>query len=395
MPQMFDSIRRKRLISEIHDSGLKLNLVITGGGAKVIEDLLSLPNASKTVSEAIVPHSHESLTDFIGAQPESICSASTAKIMAASGFIRPSFRKQKTRGSLASIACTADLQTADPQQGEHRCFIASQRPNKTSLFSAKLKKGFLSREEKESLVCDLILNEIAKQAGIDPPIQNEILDLQFRFDEVDAPKNWVDVFAGCSAKCLAETEVKYFKSPEEPDKKFWHGTGLLSGSFNPLHDGHVQMSHVAAQILGTETEFEMTILNADKPPLDFLSIRDRKMQFQNKKLWLTGAATFTEKANLFPGAVFIVGIDTVLRIADPQYYGGQTGLAHALDVISDNQCRFLVFGRLRSGVFQSLTDMNLPAKLMSLCQEVSEAEYRNDSSSTAIRKRRSQQTEGI
>lgn len=395
MPQMFDSNQRERLISEIHDSGLKLNLVITGGGAKVIRDLLSLPNASNTVSETIVPYSEESLADFIGAQPESICSAATAKIMAASGFMRPSFRQQKTCGTLASIACTADLATAHPQQGEHRCFIASQKPNKTSLFSARLKKGLLSPEENESLVCDLILNEIAKQAGIDPPIQNEILDVQFRFDEVDAPKHWADVFAGSRPKCLAETVVKHFKSPEEPHKKFWHGTGLLSGSFNPLHDGHVQMSLVAEQILGTETEFEMTILNADKPPLDFLSIRDRKMQFQNKKLWLTGAATFTEKANLFPGAVFVVGIDTVLRIADPKYYGGQTGLAHALNVISNNECRFLVFGRLRSGVFQSLKDMNLPAKLISLCQEVSEAEFRNDASSTAIRKRRSQQTESI
>lgn len=390
---MFDSTRRKRLISEIHDSRLKLNLVITGGGAKVIGELLAVPGASNTVSEAIVPYSKESLADFIGAEPESSCSAATAKIMAASGFMRPSFRQEKRHGNVASIACTAALATSRPKKGEHRCFIASQNPNKTRLFSAQLKKGLLSREDEELLVCDLILNEIAKQVGLEAPIQNKLLDHQFLIDEIDAPMDWADVFAGTRSKCLAETDVKNLDNPAQTQNKSWKGTGLLSGSFNPLHAGHLQMSRVAEQILGTETEFEMTILNADKPPLDFLTIRDRKMQFQNKNLWLTGAATFTEKANLFPGAVFLVGIDTVIRIADPGYYGGEAGLVNAIDVISKNQCRFLVFGRVRSGKFQTLKNMDLPAKLISLCQEVTETEYRNDSSSTAIRRSRSSQTE--
>ena len=55
--------------------------------------------------------------------------------------------------------------------------------------------------------------------------------------------------------------------------------------------------------------------------------------------------------------------------------------------IGDRGCRFLVFGRARDDRFQSLKDIELPSELRSICDEVPEAEFRVDVSSSALRSR--------
>jgi len=141
---------------------------------------------------------------------------------------------------------------------------------------------------------------------------------------------------------------------------------ILPGSFNPLHAGHLAIAEHAAQTVGQTVDFELTIDNADKPPLDFLQIQDRlNQEFGQRRLWLTNAATFTRKAKLFPGATFLVGADTIWRIAQPRFYGGKPDLMEqSIQFIGDQGCRFLVYGRLigrRS--FRELRNLQLPSVL--------------------------------
>ena len=42
---------------------------------------------------------------------------------------------------------------------------------------------------------------------------------------------------------------------------------LLSGSFNPLHDGHRGMLSVACGVTGKSGFYEISIQNVDKPPM--------------------------------------------------------------------------------------------------------------------------------
>ncbi len=49
-------------------------------------------------------------------------------------------------------------------------------------------------------------------------------------------------------------------------------------------------------------------------------------------------------------------------------------------------CRFLVFGRRTAAGFETAADLDLPPTLRTLCDVVSEAEFRADVSSTALRK---------
>jgi hypothetical protein len=102
---------------------------------------------------------------------------------------------------------------------------------------------------------------------------------------------------------------------------------------------------------------------------------------------LTRAATFEEKSRLFPGATFIVGVDTLRRIADPRYYRDDAAAClAAIERIAARGCRFLVFGRDVGTGFVRLSDLDLPEALRAICREVPGEEFREDISSTEIRK---------
>jgi hypothetical protein len=194
---------------------------------------------------------------------------------------------------------------------------------------------------------------------------------------------------------------------------------ILAGAFDPMHAGHQGMARIAREIAHQPVAFEISILNVDKPPLDYMEIERRLKQFPAEQaVYLTRAATFVEKSRLFPGAAFIVGADTIRRIAAPRYYGDRDcpdfrghrpGTAaqqwsamvdengavlfaatlaceKAIKNIAGQGCRFLVFGRELSGSFIRLGDLDLPDALRSLCSEVPPEVFREDVSSTALRK---------
>ena len=163
---------------------------------------------------------------------------------------------------------------------------------------------------------------------------------------------------------------------------------IFSGAFNPVHEGHRRMIRLAGEIIGRPVELELPILNADKPPLDYHELRRRLDQFNpDQAVWLTRSATFVEKSRLFPGTTFVVGADTLARIAEPRFYGGQpTARDAALAEFARRGCRFLVFGRDTGAGFRSRSDLNLPEQLISLCTDIPASQFRADISSTELRR---------
>jgi len=162
---------------------------------------------------------------------------------------------------------------------------------------------------------------------------------------------------------------------------------LYPGAFNPLHSAHLRIAELAGQRTNQRVDFEISLENVDKPPVSNEEIHRRTAAFPAKAIiWLTRAPTFVDKARLFPSCTWLVGADTLARIADPRYYGSVSGRDVALAELADRDCRFLVFGRLIGARFVTLNDLDLPPGLRRRCQTVA-PEFRMDISSTELRAR--------
>lgn len=371
------------LVRCIHNAPMRWVLACTGGGSRAISYLLTVPGASRSVLEAIVPYANRALIDWLGAKPEQFCSEQTARAMAMAAYQRARRIDETADAScLAGIACTASLASDRPKHGPHRIHIAVQTATTTVALSLELLKGKRDRDAEEELAARLILNAMAETCEVSERQHLGLLPAeQATHDQHTASHAWQDLLAGrADAVRYGDASV-----PSADDRR---GRLLFPGSFHPYHQGHRRMAQVARARLGRPVEFEIAALNVDKPPLDFIEMRNRASQFGLlEPLWFTRAARFVEKADLFPGSTFVVGTDTLRRIADSHYYSDDpAAVDRAVEHLAGRNCRFLVFGRRSDDRFLTLADLPLPPHLRSLCEEIAEADFREDVSSTELRR---------
>jgi nicotinamide mononucleotide (NMN) deamidase PncC len=370
----------EQLVRKIHDAGTRFVLALSGGGSRAITELLEVPGASRVVLEVAVPYCEAAMIEWLGARPDQFCSAATARAMAMVAFQR-AFRYDPSGVPLAGFAATASLATDRPKRGPHRVHLAMQTVAVTASQSLELEKGRRTRAQEERLVTTLVLNLIAEACSLEERLPLDLLDKErVEQSRVVAPEPWRDLLLGRT------NAIRHGGQSEERQQS--SDRAVFPGAFNPLHVGHRRMAEFAQKLLGVPVELELSILNVDKPPLDYLEVQRRMGQFDaGQPVWLTRAPTFEEKSRRFPGATFLVGADTLRRIADPHYYRDDPAACRqAIEQIAARGCRFLVFGRVQEGRFTSLHDLDLPATLRSLCREVPAEQFREDVSSTEIRK---------
>jgi hypothetical protein len=327
-----------------------------------------------------VPYAERSLEDFLGHRPDQACATATSVAMARRALERA--RWLAPGEAVVGAGCTASLATDRPKRGDHRFHLAVHDTRHVWTYSLTLIKDARDREGEEAVLDVVLLNALAGAFAIEPRLPVPLLGDEAVVQEVQATGGFLaGLLQGDMARVCMEVDGRL--RTDGPAPKL-----LLPGSFNPLHEGHCRLAAVASQMTGQPPAFELSVTNVDKPPLEIEEIQRRLSRFcWQASVWLTRAPTFAEKAQLFPGVVFVVGADTAVRIVDVKYYqDDEARMAAALEHLCSQGCRFLVAGRLeQSGRFVGLDELPIPPAYRDLFVGIPEAAYRCDISSTQLR----------
>jgi len=374
---------------------LPFSLTVSGGGSRAISEIASRPGASRMLIEANVPYHCASFDYFVGDSVEKYCDEETARRVAMTAYRRAKyFAPQK---EVAGVALLASLATDRPKRGGHRLHLALQTKNSTKSCSQLLKKDERTRDEEEDIAANLLLKIIADDLGWDELRPEEsTLRSQLLTCVVKADNDYATLIGSEVSRIHKSSIFEGMHGEAPPTTPF----AILPGSFNPPHQGHAAMRDLAEATLEIPVHYELSVRNADKPPLDFIEIARRLSQIrQQAGCLITAAGTFVEKVvllrNAFPMAFsghpiwFVVGADTISRVGQPRFYGSTSDAKLAIQQLSDLGARFLVFGREQDGEFVTLHTLLcagvLPPELAPLCESIQEGQFREDICSTEMR----------
>lgn len=377
------------LIELLNLFGAQVVVVVSGGGTQVIPQLLAEGGASNVMLEALVPYAKSAVAEFLGGNPDAYCSDRTTRQLAVAGWQRSVKLSSQGRNNVG-IAATASLRSVKPKMGQHRVHVATHRVQETVTATLQLTKNARSRFEEEhvaALLClDILVSTVTETTS--HPWRKELESLLLPEEEIvrneyRAPVRWQKLWIS------EEVEVPIeINSVGQTRQRLGQVNNRLifSGSFSPLHEGHLAMAHIAEEIAERPVEWELSVTNVDKPMLDYIEVSRRVEQFKGKTLWLSRAATFIEKVHVFPQSTFVMGADTYVRLIDPKYYhGSQKRLNDAMRTICRQSRGLIVFGRMQDQKFQNPTTCDVPPALREITYFVSEREFRMDVSSSGIR----------
>jgi nicotinic acid mononucleotide adenylyltransferase len=374
----------EQIITAIHATPQMMVLEFAGAGVQALGWLHRVAGSSRTVLEAADRYAASSLIEAIGFSPKRFTAPEVARALANRAYFRATHLVDPPT-PVAGIGCTATIATDRAKRGEHRCCVAACTDAGVRTYALTLEKGRRSRLEEEELVSLLMLKAVADVSGVSGLPDPELLAterVEMQFEALDL-----------LSRLMAGEVAWVFVSPDGrmTTAKTWPRLALLSGAFNPLHEGHRRLAEVAAKKLQQDVFFELPLVNADKSPLiDPDEVRRRMAQFAGfAPLILTRAPLFSQKARFFPGSVFILGVDTVERLAQPRFYHDDpTEMQASFEAVRTAGCRYLVAGRSAADGFLTLAKVELPAEYEDLFEAIPENEFRIDISSTAIRNNR-------
>ena len=372
----------KQFIEDLHQTPHMLVYEFAGAGIQALAWLHAVAGSSATILEANDRYAQKSFVETIGFEPEKFVSLEASEALAKQALKRAQYLKRDGTAAIG-VSCTASIATNRPKRGEHQCYISIADELAVSSYSLTLDKGARSRDEEETLVSILVLKAIAEACNLTAP--------ELELNNKDVLESYHS--SGEALQRLEKKDVSWLRFNRRGEVS----TGqtleeqiLLSGSFNPVHAGHLQLVDLVATRKARSVCFELPLVNAAKATIDFEEAVRRARQFVGKgDIVLSLSPLFYEKAALFPNSLFVVGADTAVRLVQKRFYtNDEAEMLASFEAVRNAGCSFIVAGRLIDDDFVTLDEIDLPEAIKDLFEILPEEVFRVDLSSTEIRKQK-------
>lgn len=284
------------LLKDLLASDAWIFLATTGAGAGAQGLLWSVPGASAYFAGSVLPYESEyELPSFLGYKPDQYVSEDTAIDMAIAAYMR-ACKSCKPGRVPVGVGCTASVATTKDHRGTHRSWIAVITGRDRMLLESQEyeKVGPKGREADGAMVdfriVDMILRAVADKGSS---------------------------YTGTLAEHVFARP--FFGANGIRGKGLPVGAALLPGSFNPLHEGHLEAPDGVT--------FQLTLKALHKPQVRITEALKRAALINasgrdvllDEDAWL-----YLNKARKWPNSTFYIGSDVLEQLLNPVWYSGET-----------------------------------------------------------------------
>jgi hypothetical protein len=357
-------------LDRFKEAGVSIHVIATGGGAGLQQELWAKPGSSAYLSGASFPYSPEEQIELLGFLPSHYCSAEAAVDLASAAYMKAyKFGGKKPIG----LGITASVASEKVHRGEHQIFACVISDDKVRLHHQVLTKGIGPKKRMDDgFMCDDIGSCALLEVLPDPL---DYHNLKFT-DATELARSQFFL------RPFFAVDGQRFNIFPFTNNKF----ALMSGAFNPPHQGHLEIASQVEEDYFRKVVFEITANPPHKAALSVQELLKRAKLLQgHPRLFTQSLPMYLDKARAFPGVGLVMGADAALRLLDPKWGHDPIETFQEFDKLGT---RLYVAGRNVDGKFVSLEDIwaSTPLPMADLFSKITRPiEGQWDISSTQLR----------